>query len=209
MTDVARIALERSPPGHSPDHQPTVAGHLLEEWIAFAKNELEAPVDALTPEHVRLLPELEKVFATVARLLAEGFIRACADIGASTPRQRDDELHAAPPKDSWLSERGFKLYAKYVPLDGFGDVTEPCFVVGAWIEGETAVAARSSREFHTTLGERGLAAWDEDDRHGGWIEFGVAVALSELAGHATLEEQDEAFGHICLCALRALAAPLD
>lgn len=187
----------------------TVSAHLVNEWIAFADKELEVPVDALTPERVRLLPEIEQALNTVAHLLATGFMHACADIGAGTPKEGyNDELHASPPKGTWLSDRGFKLYAKYLADGGFGDAEAPCFVVGAWIEGEAAVSERRSREFHAILGERGLAVWDEEDRRGGWIEFANAVPLAALATHQTLTAQTDAFGAVCASTLRALARPL-
>jgi aryl carrier-like protein len=207
LTGLARAALDQ---GRSQDpayDSSTPAHHLLAEWIAFSDNELEAPVERLTPERVRLLPEAEKALDTVEDLLDAGFTRACSDIGAGTPRNKDGELHATPPGDSWLSDRGFQLYTQYEP-EGFGGVEDPCLVVGAWIEGDDAVAARRSRELHTLLSERGLTIWDEDDRHGGWIEFGVALGLAELALHPTLELQEEAFSETCARVLRALHEPL-
>jgi len=186
----------------------TVADHLLAEWIAFANNELEASVEALTPERVRLLSEADKALDTLDSLMTSGFTRACTRLGAGKPKASNDELHATAPHGSWLADRGFKLYAKYLPDGGFGDVADPCLVVGAWLSGDDAGSARRSREFHTTLSERGLAIWDEDDRHGGWIEFGEAVSLVDLAAHETFDQQDAAFGEACVRVLQTLAAPL-
>jgi hypothetical protein len=87
-------------------------------------------------------------------------------------------------------------------------VDSPCLVIGGWIEGDDAVSARRSRALHSTLGERGLSIWDEDDRHGGWIEFGIPLSVRELAARGTLEEQDELVGETSMRALRLLIAPV-
>lgn len=203
VTSIARAARQRAGASALPTG---IQEQLLEEWISFATHELEAPMEALTPERVRLLPEAEKALDTIEHLLTAGFSHACEEFGASAPRERDGELHANPPEGSWLADRSFRLYAKQVGDDGFGDIDGPCLVVGAWIEGDDAASARRSREFHAALAERGLAIWDEDDRHGGWIEFGVAIALTELATHRTLEEQQQVFAQVALRALRALSA---
>lgn len=79
---------------------------------------------------------------------------------------------------------------------------------GGWIEHGDAVSARRSRDLHSALAERGLSIWDEDDRHGGWIEFGIPVSLTDLATHTSLEEQDRLAGEGCLRALRMLLAPI-
>lgn len=208
VTDLARA--ERNRAGREARRDTTVAGHLINEWIAFADNELEAPVDALTPERVQLLPEAEATLDTLAHIHGKGFMQACADIGAGTPKaDYSGEIHATPPRGSWLGERGFRLYTKYLGEGGFGDAEAPCFVVGAWVEGHAATSERRSRELHTILGARGLASWDEQDRRGGWIEFGIGVSLVALAAHETLAEQTEAFGAACTSTLRTLAEPLE
>lgn len=182
--------------------------NLLAEWVDFAMHELEHHVDPLTPPLVGQLADFEKTLDTIGNLLARGFARACEDIDAGPPREVDDELQARPPDDSWLLDRGFKLYAKYVPSGGFGDVSEPCLVVGAWIEGDVAVAARRSREFQVALSHRGFSVWDEENRHGGWLEFGIPVSLVELATTDSFEEQERRFTEACLATLRSLVVPL-
>ncbi len=206
VTELARAALNRPAAERLTGLEPTVADHLAREWIAFAENELEAPVDALTPDRVRLLPDIEKALDTIAHISATGFKNACAEIAAGTPKEAyDAEIHATAPKDSWLSQRGFKLYVKYLPEGGFGSAEAPCFVVGGWIEGAAAVSERRSHELHTVLGSRGLAIWDEEDRRGGWIEFGRGIALVELTVDETLQAQVAAFSAFCLSTLRSLA----
>jgi hypothetical protein len=63
------------------------------------------------------------------------------------------------------------------------------------------------RALHRQPSERGFAIWHEDDRHGGWIEYGVAISLTDLAQEPTIEKQEERFGVLCVGALRALATP--
>lgn len=204
ISQLARRALERRPPGDLP----TVADYVLKEWLEFASKELEAPVEALTPDRVKWIPEVGKALETVTELMKAAFTRGCADIGAGTPREEDEELYADPPEGSWLKERGFTLYAKFVDEGGFGDVDDPCLVFGGWVEQDDAVSARRSRDLHSALGERGLSIWDEVDRHGGWIEFGIPVSLTDLAANTSLEQQDRMAGEVCLRALRALLPQL-
>ncbi len=204
VTNAARSALTGLPPSTDAQQATSRDGSMLREWIAFADNELEDAVDPLTPERAILLPEAEKALDTVTHLLVEGFARACTDFGAGRPRESNDELHATPPAESQLGEGGFKLYAKYLPEGGFGDVHGPCLMAGGWIEGDAAVEARRSRDLHVAMGEAGLAAWDEDDRRGGWIEWGLAVALAELAELQSLEAQEDLFADTCRRAFSAL-----
>lgn len=214
--DISKLARQ-VPVGRAEERiglNPSVGEHLLNEWLDFAKNELEAPVEALTPERVALLPEANKTLETLEYLRTAGFTRACAEFGAGTPREvagtpreLEDELHADAPKGSWLEERGFTLYAKFVIDGGFGDVDEPCLVVGGWIEGDDAVSERRNRELLITLPERGLSIWDEHDRRGGWIEFAAPLSLCELATHVSIEEQVHVVEEACLRAFRTLIPP--
>lgn len=208
ISDLARRVVDMPRSGTQISQPPSVADYFLGEWLAFASNELEDPLEALTPECVEWMPEVDKAIETVAHFLETGFSRACEEIGASKPREDHDELHANPPKGSWLEDRGFKLFAKFVSNGGFGHVEGPCLVTGGWIDGDSAVSARRSRELHRALGERGLAIWDEDDRRGGWIEFGLPLSLRELSSHGSFKEQNRVAEDASLHALQALALPL-
>lgn len=102
INNLARRALEAGRSADGAVEQPPVATYALREWLEFARTELEAPVEALTPDRVEWMPEVGKAVDTVDHILHAVFTRACADIGAGTPREVDDELHAGPPEDSWL-----------------------------------------------------------------------------------------------------------
>lgn len=202
MNAIVETAAQASP---AAEQKAAVEHHMLREWADFARNELEGPVEPLSPDRVRILPEADKAWQTIEHLLQEGFREACEAVNATAPRWVGEQWRAGAPAGSWLANQGCKLYAVYDPDDSWivGGRGNPAFVVGIWADEPEADALRKQLELRQRLRHHSFTTYDARGRDS-WIGFVKAQPLAELADRQNLDQQSRLVGEFCTDVLQEL-----